>query len=93
MGEKLRDQHVSRLIVRGHFHDYHRETVRVANRYTADILLLPSLCGMAEYGRQATGSKPYVSNGMVMVEIIDGRLGRLIPMVKELDVRREERFD
>lgn len=62
-------------------------------RYVADIFLLPSLCGMGEYGRQATGSKAYISNGIVAVEERDGQMGQVLPLVKEVDLRTEEALD
>ena len=82
-----------RLIVRGHFHEWVREIVTAFKTYTADIFLLPSWCGMGEYGRQATSSKPYITNGLVMVEVLDGQMGRVVPLVKELDLRTREVFN
>ena len=93
IGDVLRGKRPPRLIFRGHFHEWMRETVRVAKRYTADIILLPSLCGMGEYGRQATGSKPRITNGMVAVEVEGGRVLTVHPLVHELDLRTEECFD
>lgn len=90
IGDVLRGKTPPRLVVRGHFHEYTPERVTVAKRYKADIVLLPSFCGMGEYGRQATRSKPYISNGLVMVEIVDGKMREPIPLVKELDLRMEE---
>jgi hypothetical protein len=90
IGDVLRGKTPPRLVARGHFHEWSRETVRVAKRYTADIILLPSMCGMGEYGRQATGSKAYVTNGIVVVELIDGRIEDFHPLVKELGLRTEE---
>jgi len=49
--------------------------------FETDITLLPSYCGMAEYGRKATGSQSTLSNGMVVMEVVDGRVTRPPPMM------------
>jgi hypothetical protein len=90
MGDVGRGKTPPNLIVRGHFHEWHQELVSVFKKYEARIFLLPSFCGMGEYGRQVTGSKNYITNGLIAVEIVDGKLGRVLRLVKELDLRTEE---
>lgn len=90
IGDALRRKEPPRLIVRGHFHEWSWETVRIAKRYEVDIILLPSLCGMGEHGRKATGSKNYITNGVIVVEILDGEMRNVIDLVQEMDLRFEE---
>jgi len=77
------------VIIRGHFHHYLPETVHVQN-YTTEMILLPSYCGMGEYGRQATRSQSHVSNGLVIIEFRPGRPPSVIPLVKSVDQRTKE---
>jgi hypothetical protein len=93
VGDIGRGKQPPRLIVRGHFHEWMPERVLMFKRYKADIFLLPSLCGMGEYGRQATGSKAYVSNGLVAVEIEAGEMGEVLPLVVENDLRTKETWE
>lgn len=82
-----------RLVVRGHFHEYWPETdhIRIGNDwYTSDIVLLPSYCGMGEYGRQATQSKYVISNGLVAAEIVDGELVQIHAFERSVDLRTVE---
>ena len=67
--------------------DISLDTVTV---HDADIVLLPSYCGMGEYGRKATGSASTLSNGLVAAEIIDGGLHHVHYIEREVDLRREE---
>ncbi len=60
--------------------------------FQSRIVLLPSYCGMGEYGRQATGSSPSLSNGLVAAEIVDGELGGVHYYEREVDLRRGEEF-
>ncbi len=84
-----------RLVVRGHFHELRRETDRqriLGEWKDFDIVLLPSYCGMGEYGRQATSSKYQVSNGMVAAEIVDGQWRDLHVFERAVDLRTREEF-
>lgn len=84
-----------RLVFRAHFHELWRETVRLRlgdDWLVADIILLPSYCGMGEYGRQATRSKNVISNGLVAVEIKDGELAAIHNFERQVDLRTEEAF-
>jgi hypothetical protein len=56
-----------------------------------EIILLPGYVGMNEYGRQASGSTPTISIGLIATEIIDGRLQRPHhAFEREIDLRRTE---
>lgn len=83
-----------RFVFRAHFHEYVRETVRVKGKveYEADIVLLPSWCGMGEHGRKATGSKLRLSNGLIVLVVEDGKLVDYIPLVEQVDLRTKERL-
>jgi hypothetical protein len=58
--------------------------------FESHIVLLPAYCGLGEYGRQATGSSPTISTGMVATEIRDGRIYKNHRLERELDIRRSE---
>jgi len=81
------------LVIRGHYHQYHREILE--ERYNgrwhqSQLLILPSYCGMDDFGRKATRSKAYQHHGMVAFEVIDGELGRMLRLVNVLDIRTKE---
>jgi len=81
------------LVVRGHYHQYCREMVET--RYNGHwhqswLVILPSYCGMDDFGHKATRSKAYQHHGMIAWEIIDGELGRMMRLVKVLDLRTKE---
>jgi len=60
------------VILRGHFHEFWHETVRRHNKrgsFKTESFLLPSYCGLDEYGRSATSSTNYIGNGMVALEV------------------------
>ena len=54
------------------------------------IALTSSYCGLTGHGRKATRSGHIQNNGMIMAEVVDGRLGRVVPLVKSLDLRTKE---
>lgn len=91
--ELLRGEEPPRVIVRAHHHQYVRETVRVradGREYVVDGVILPSYCGLTDYGRQALRSPFLLSNGLVAAEIVDGRLADLHPFVRTVDLRTQE---
>jgi len=67
--------------------DTTRQTILV---HQASIVLMPAYCGLGEYGRQATGSSPTISTGLIAAEIIDRRLHHVHPFERELDIRHCE---
>ena len=66
------------LVVRGHFHTHHTEVLQVGElrRKETRIINLPAMCGMNTHSRQATRSTSYVSFGLCIVEVIDGKIAR-----------------
>jgi hypothetical protein len=82
-----------RLVIRGHYHQFHHTTIHERLRgkwWTSDLIILPSYCGMDDYGHKATRSRAYQHHGMVAVEIVDGDIARIRPMVTVLDLRTKE---
>ena len=89
---------VPRLIVRSHYHDYRRETVyrqhvekdgRVIEKAT-DIIVTPSYSGLTEHGRQVTRSTHWLVNGLVAIEIENGKLREVYPFCSMIDLRTQE---
>lgn len=83
-----------RLYLRGHYHTFVHETLRMKHGgqwYESDLVVMPSWCGMTEYARQATKSQYVVENGLVVLEIEDGNLV-IHPFVKTLDLRVREQL-
>lgn len=79
------------LVGRGHVHEYRRNVQTV---YTGDdrefetqTIILPSYCGLGDYGQKATRSTNTIQNGMVIVEFEDGKIIRVTPLVQTVDLR------
>ena len=82
-----------RYLFRYHYHDYWRERVFYRNdteEFLTDFILVPCYCGMKEHGRQATRSKYIITNGIVAVEIVNGRVKEVRAFWKEKDTRTRE---
>lgn len=81
-----------KMVTRGHYHNYWPESVWVLGEkdWKSDIILLPSYCGMSEYGRQATRSRSSFSVGLVAFEIVDGKLAGIHPFRRTPDLRTRE---
>jgi len=81
------------VILRGHFHGYHWETIRerIKDRtYTTEFILVPSWCGMGAYGKQVTRSEYLISNGGILLEIDKDRLFVHDDWIVERDLRLKE---
>jgi hypothetical protein len=78
-----------RLVVRGHYHHYIHETVRVG-QYVTDAFILPAYCGLGDYARQATHSSYVLYTGMAAIEIRDGDVGTIHDLHCEHDLRTRE---
>jgi len=74
------------IVLRSHFHEYSRERVMIGG-YETEMIVTPPMSYITYYARQATKSRSRISIGMVLIEIIDGRVGRIIPFQEKLDVR------
>lgn len=81
------------IVIGGHYHTWiqpvTQRIMREGKVYMSTFLLLPSLFGMSGYGRQATHSIAYIQHGLVAFDVRDGQ-SKIIPLVKELDLRTEE---
>ena len=83
----------ARVYLRGHFHIFIQETVRQQLGGVwceSTLIVLPSLCGASAFSRKVTQSLPLLCNGMVLFEIVDGRLREIRPLVEWTDLRTEE---
>lgn len=91
--ELLDGQPPPRVALRGHYHRYLRETVRVESKgvtYESDIILTPSYCGMDLHGHHATQGLSWQSHGLVAMEAEAGELKAVYPLVETLDLRTRE---
>lgn len=77
-------------IVRAHYHDYARRTVRMVagNReVVTEAIALPGYTGMTHYATQATRSASTLACGLVAWEIVDGALAEVHPFWRKVDIR------
>lgn len=79
-------QEPSRIYIRAHYHNFVWETIHKFNK-TADLIILPSFCGLGAYGRQATRSVSFTQHGFVLFEIKNKRLVDIYPIVEKRDAR------
>jgi hypothetical protein len=82
----LRDTPPARVYLRAHRHDYIRETLYVP--VTADIIVLPSYQLPGAYVRDRMQSPSAAICGMVALEVDDGRLGDVWPLMHRVDLRK-----
>jgi len=78
-----------RLIFRGHFHQYQRIDEQIGE-YESTLIMTPSFSMLNDYAKQATRSAFMLTHGMVANEIVDGELGRIMPLLKTKDIRLKE---
>lgn len=78
------------FVIGAHYHTWippvTQRLIRGGKTYESTLILLPSWFGMSGYGRQATKSVPYIQHGLVAFDD-----GKIIPLIKELDLRTEEK--
>lgn len=82
-----------RLVIRAHKHLFGMGSVSFftgEGLVRSDIIILPPYQAMSIYARRVSLSEHLVHHGMVAVEVIDGELGRIMPFVKQYDVRTRE---
>lgn len=83
------------LVLRGHYHTFVKAWCSITRNhieYESWLAVLPSLCLLGDFGRQASQSASRVSPGMVAFEIINGKLYHVHPFIKTLDNRTHERI-
>jgi hypothetical protein len=64
----------AQFVFRGHVHRLGWETVHIRRRgewITSHIIVVPSMCGMGAFARQVTRNESRITNGMVVLEIIE----------------------
>jgi hypothetical protein len=86
--EVVRGRTLPSVIVRSHFHEYIKEPYTIEN-HTCWGIITPCFCGMNHYATQATSSGYELSIGMIGIEVIDGEVGQIRPLVETLDLRQE----
>lgn len=82
-----------RLIFRGHYHRYIQETLTIqfgGKFHTSTLIITPSFTFPNGYTRQVARSPSRVTHGMVVAEIVDGKLLGVVPMLNTLDIRTKE---
>lgn len=81
------------LYVRGHFHEYVRK-IHVINKpekdYESEIIILPSMCMISEFAKKVGKSPPWITNGIIVKELINGKCTQTLKFTKTSDVRRKE---
>jgi hypothetical protein len=68
------------IIVRGHFHDYVPETMKIranGTTYKTEGIILPSFAMLDDYARKVAKSPGSVTFGIAAVEIINGRIYKI----------------
>jgi len=85
------------VYIRAHYHEFVHEWLEETfhgQRFLSHLVVLPSWCGMSEFSRKVTRSKNYVTNGLVVFEVIPGDQipVRVHPLLKTLDLRTRERL-
>jgi hypothetical protein len=86
----------ARVYLRGHYHVFVPETMerRIWGKtYRSTLLVLPSYCGATSFSRRVTQSVPEIHNGLVLLEVADGELQRIVERVERTDLRTEESID
>ena len=82
-----------RLVLRGHYHSYVKETLWMdtyLGMVESTIVILPSMCMLGDHGRQATRSAYKITNGMVALEVINDKLFDTHFFGQTLDIRTRE---
>lgn len=81
------------MVVRGHYHTYVKTWYgmnRNGMRYESWLIIMPSLCLMTDHSRKVTASAYRVSPGIVVNEIVNGKLLETYPITRTLDLRTIE---
>ena len=82
-----------RLVIRAHYHTEIEETVIIksnGNRWKSTLVITPSFTFIDDYARKAVKSPSRITHGMLVVEIVDGEILRLVPLTKTIDIRTKE---
>jgi hypothetical protein len=82
------------LYVCGHYHDYVESEYELFRLkwYKSTLVILPPMCSLGNWGRDAMKSLPYVRMGVVIWEIINGQIREKVVIDQVLDLRKEEKL-
>ncbi len=81
------------LVLRGHYHEYVKEWCGISWNgidYESTLIVLPPLCLMGSFSRQATRSQFSISPGVIAMEIINGQIIKTFKFTETLDTRYRE---
>lgn len=79
------------IVLRGHYHSFLKEFLYMRG-HESWIVVMPSMCLLSEYVIKVTHSGFEACNGMIALEIIDGKLHQIHSFIKSLSLRMEETF-
>ena len=81
------------LVLRGHFHEYVKEVFTLTWNgidYESTLIVMPPLCMMGSFARQATRSQFSIAPGVVAVEVINGKIHSTQKYCQNMDQRYRE---
>ena len=81
----------ARLLIRAHYHTPVIETVNEGG-HESTIVLMPSMCLLDDFARQATRSKHQIVNGYFVLEIDHGKLIEIHKLTQVIDTRRKVKY-
>lgn len=84
-GRIARKDKIPNCIIRGHGHRYYYEPVQIPwsdTQHTAHTIICASMCAPNAYVFQVGRTPDIWKAGPVMYEVIDGKMGEYVPMVK-----------
>jgi hypothetical protein len=96
MDELMAGRRPPDVVLRHHFHDYVPETVKIranGKTHTTMAAVVPSYCGITDFGRKAVRSPSKLTVGMLLYEIYRDRLLEPYEFISTLDLRKKERFE
>jgi len=82
-----------KIIIRAHYHVYVRvvQIVEWGNKeYESTLIICPSYCGPEDYVIKATRSVDTIVNGLIIIELINGRVASINPLLEFTDLRIKE---
>lgn len=91
--DRRRGLQPARVHAYAHYHQFvhvtHNE-IWQGERCTYDLVICPSYSGLKRHGQKVTRSTPFIRNGLIAFEVVDGALGRIEAFFDEEDLRTKE---
>jgi len=84
------------VYLRFHHHVWVHEMLEMAvngQRHWVHLVVVPSYCGLTDYGRQVTQSTPGLTNGLAVCLVEQGRVIDVQPFMQTRDLRVSETID